>query len=70
MDHEETKTGEIYRHTDRVVVELVQSYSYEKRKACNWGQGEFGIQEEREHARLEAATEQRLEKTEKTLCVL
>jgi hypothetical protein len=39
-------------------------------RAGSWGQRQFGNPEEEERPPLEAATKQRLGKTEKTLCVL
>jgi hypothetical protein len=39
-------------------------------EACSWGRGQFGNPEEGGRPPLEAATEQQLGKTEKTLCVL
>jgi hypothetical protein len=37
---------------------------------CSWGRLQFGNPEEEERPPLESDTEQRLVKTEKTLCVL
>jgi hypothetical protein len=48
----------------------MHSYSCEKWEAGSWGSGQFRNEEEEERLLLEAATNQRLVKTEKTLCVL
>jgi hypothetical protein len=51
----------------QLTVVVVRSVKWE---AGSWGRGEFGNPEEEERPPLEAATKQRLGKTEKTLCVL
>jgi hypothetical protein len=48
----------------------VGSWSCEKREPGSLGWGQFGNPEEEEHPPLEAATKQRLVKTEKTIYVL
>jgi hypothetical protein len=53
-----------------VVVESVESCSCEKWEAASWGRGQFENAKEGESPPLEAATKQRLMKTEKTLYVL
>jgi hypothetical protein len=52
-----------------VVTESAESYSCEKREAGSWVRSQFGNPQEDERPTLEAATKQRLVKTEKTLCV-
>jgi hypothetical protein len=53
-----------------LLVESFESFSCKKWEAGSRGRGQFGNPEERERLALEAATKQRLEKTEKTLYVL
>jgi hypothetical protein len=57
---------------DELVRELLWHSSCELLlwEAGSWGQGQFRNPEEGERPPLEAATKQRLVKTEKTLCVL
>jgi hypothetical protein len=52
------------------LVESVESSSSEKWETGSWGQGELENLHERERPPLEAATKQRLVRTEKTVCAI
>jgi hypothetical protein len=64
LRHDNDKTHAIY------IWHLEESHSCEKWEAGDWNRGQFGNLEEGERQLLEAATKQRLVKTEKTLYVL
>jgi hypothetical protein len=54
----------ISAETSAILIESLESCSCEKWEAGSWGRGQFGNPEEEERPSLEAATKQRLVKTE------